>query len=319
MFLDTWSKTIRLAVAGALCVVPAMAWAAEAAVDLVGRNGKFQVKDRSGSVQDISESSLRVNADPRQLSGPPAKKAVTAEGPPEGDALPATEGAIPPEGEAGAASPAAAGETASAPAEGTAEGEPAGLPGQKDTAKAKAETVGPEAAAPAEEKPKEETPEEKAARAADIRTVRAMLQQGGAYFYGKDKKPLTNEQVDQFLREGKLDEIQATGLHLESWSSEAKALKDKTSGKAATKKSVYTTGTASDPDRRSVHEVVADGKPFSEAVKDNKPFDVKAYNSGVPDGEPSPLAIPEDRRPFSEVTKDNLPYDPKRDLTEEEK
>ncbi|MCC6695817.1 MAG: hypothetical protein IT365_09320 [Candidatus Hydrogenedentes bacterium] len=312
MRFSVWSKAIRLVLAVAFLLVPTLVWAGEAAVDLVGRNGKFQVKDRTGNVQDISESSLRVNADTRQQASPPSKKAAKAEAP--------AEGAAPPAGEAGAAAPEGVGETGSTPAAGTPEGEPTGVAGQTDSTKPGPEGAKPEATVPAEEKPKEETPEEKAARAADIRAVRAMLQQGGAYFYGKDKKPLTNEQVEQFLRAGKLDEIQATGLHLESWSSEAKALKDKNAGKAAARKSVYTTGSASDPDRRTVHEVVADGKPLRDTVKDNKPFDPKAYNSGVPeDGQPSPLAIPEERRPFSEVTKDNKPFDPKRDLPEEEK
>ena len=318
MLVDAWMKAIRLALAGGLCMVPTLAWAGEAAVDLVGRNGKFQVKDRSGRVQDISESSLRVNADPRESLAAPVKKDTVTDAPTEGATPPTAEGATPPEGEAGTATPEGVGETATTPGEGAVEGQPP-VAGEEDSAKPMKEGVTPKTAVPVAAKPKKETPEEKAARIADTRAIRAMMQQGGAYFYGKDRKPLTNEQVELLILQGKLDEIQATGLYLDSWTPESKALKDKTDKVAATKKPVYTTGSATDPDRRSVHEAIADGKPFRDTVKDNKPFDVKAYNSGVPDGEPSPLAIPEERRPFSEVTKDNLPYDPKRDLAEEEK
>ncbi|GMV93648.1 MAG: hypothetical protein AMXMBFR82_34260 [Candidatus Hydrogenedentota bacterium] len=272
----------------AAATVPA--WGDGAAVDLIGRGNTFTVVERNGGVQEIDESALSVqdgksrsygkleSATPGETSSEPATEE------------PATEDA----------------ESAESPEQVPAAGE--------ETATPEGETA-PETAAPASE-PAEETPEEKAAREEDVRAVRAMLDQGGAYFYDENNNPLSYQQVSAMIREGDVENIRAQGLHLSSWKPTVNELKDAPQTGASA--SAYGGGTAPGT-KKSVHEIVAEGKPFQETVKDDPKFDPKKYSAGTPEnGEVSPLAVPEERRPFREVLQEDQrqPFDPKKDYTE---
>ena len=279
-----------LAIAIPLCMnglTVCVALGDDGAVDLIGRGGTFTVVERNGATRHVSESSLAVQDGKRRsyvnLDEAPTAETKEAQAPSE-----TAEDTAP-----GEEQPAAEGEEATA-------------------------GVGEKQASPqatALDEPKEETPEEKAAREADIRSVRAMLDEGGAYFYDKDNKPLSYQQVSAMIREGDVENIRAQGLHLSSWSPSLNDVK-----KDAKKTSAASPGGAAPPaTKKSVHEIVAEGKPFQDTVKDNKPFDPKAYSAGVPkNGEVSPLAVPEDRRPYREVLSEDqrAPFDPNRDYTE---
>jgi hypothetical protein len=251
-----------------------------AAVDLIGRGKSFTVIERDGASYEVPESSLSVQGSSRRAVAAPKETPKTAASNEEQEsAEPGDETAL------DAQPPAGAGET----------------------------PVPPEAKLP--DKPKEETPEEKAARQADIKAVRALLDQGGAYFYDENDKPLSYEQVNTMIQEGDIEKLRAQGLHLSAWSP---SLNEVTKEGAKGSTSIYGSE-ASRAQKKSVHEIVAEGKPFKETVKDNKPFDVKAYSAGVPkDGEISPLAVPEERRPLREVLAEDKrePFDPNRDYTE---
>lgn len=81
--------------------------------------------------------------------------------------------------------------------------------------------------------PRPETPEEKATRAADVETLRAMRKQGGAYFYTEDNQPVTFDEIDRRIESGEVEGIKAIGLQLQEW-------------KPETKKKATTAGTAAD-------------------------------------------------------------------------
>ncbi len=265
-------------------LIPIPAFGDDGAIDLIGRGKTFTVVERDGDVREVPEASLTVQ-DGTHRSYVDLDKVPTAE----------DEG----------------GETAEAAEGATQAEEPAGEEGK--VAPDGTEPAGEPAAKPAEE-PKQETPEEKAAREKDVRALRAMIEQGGAYFYDENNKPLSYQQVSAMVREGNVEDIHAEGLHLSSWSSSlGKLEKDGKKTSASSSKSA-----ASETPKRSVHENVAEGEPFRKSVQDNKPFDVKQYNSGTPeDGQISPLAVPEDRRPFREVLKEDKrePFNPKDDYT----
>ena len=294
--LAGWAVTLF-----AVALFVSFAWTASAeqggaAVDLVGRNGKFQVIQRDGQVQDIPQSSLQLN------EGGPSTTGKASEAP------------APTDGESSAAEgPSAAGEGQAPSAEGAApEGNTPPTNGAPPPGSEKVAAKGPQVLMPEAEK-KEDTPAEKAARAKDVTMLRAMVKQGGAYFYTPEGKPLSNEDVDRLIEQGKIEDIRATGLHLNAYTPEVTGLKDKEAKKAASY-SVPGVGTA--PPAGSVPNPVVKGKPFRETVEDNKPFDAKAYSAGEPGDGPSPLAIPEERRPFRETIKDNKPFDPKQGVSE---
>ncbi len=273
-----------------VALTPHSAWGDGAAVDLIGRGNTFTVVERNGGVQEIDESALSVQ-DGKSRSYGKLESATSAETTDE----PATE-----------ESAAEDAETVDSPEQAPAAGEDTGTP-ENETA--------PETAAPASE-PTEETPEEKAAREEDVRAVRAMLDQGGAYFYDENNNPLSYQQVSAMIREGDVENIRAQGLHLSSWKPTVNELKDTPQTGASA--SAYGGGTAPGT-KKSVHEIVAEGKPFQETVKGDPKFDPKKYSAGTPEnGEVSPLAVPEERRPFREVLKEDQrqPFDPKQDYTE---
>jgi len=264
------------------------AYGDDGAVDLIGRGGTFTVIERDGATREVSESSLAVQDGKRASSG-------------SLDEVPVAE--------------TNEGQTPSEASEESAPSEKPVPEGEDSGAKVGEKQVSPEAKAL--EEPKEETPEEKAARQADVRSIRAMLDQGGAYFYDKDNKPLSYQQVNAMIREGDVENIRAQGLHLSSWSPSLDEVKKEEGKKTTSAASSYGASTAPGT-KKSVHEIVAEGKPFQETVKDNKPFDPKAYSAGTPeDGRISPLAVPEDRRPLREVLSkdDRRPFDPKGDYT----
>lgn len=80
--------------------------------------------------------------------------------------------------------------------------------------------------------PRPETPEEKATRAADVETLRAMRKQGGAYFYTEDNTPIPFDEIDRRIESGEVEGIKAVGLHLQEWKPETKK-KSTTAGTAA--------------------------------------------------------------------------------------
>jgi hypothetical protein len=258
-------------------LAPAFVSAEDAAVDLIGRGGKFTVIERNGTVSEVPESALSVQDGKSRSYG--NLETVPSE-----------------------ASAAADAEDSTVPA--TADSEEPGS--ESDTPKTPELEQGDE--------PVEETPEEKAAREADARAVRAMLDQGGAYFYDENNNPLSYQQVSAMIRAGDVENIRAQGLHLSSWSSSS------SEGEKEFYPSETSYGGSTSPGtKKSVHDVAAEGRPFRETVKDDPPFDPKSYSAGVPeDGVPSPLAIPEERRPFREVLEEDQrkPFDPNKDYTE---
>lgn len=273
------------------------------AVDLIGRGGTFTVVERNGAVQEINESTLSVQdgksrgygklenkPESQPVEQPAVAESGTAETPPTSESA---EGA-------GPTSPPS--DTPTLPG-----AEPAAPEGKVPT------TVDEK---PAADVPVEETAEQKAAREEDVRAVRAMLDQGGAYFYDENNKPLSYQQVSAMIREGKVENIRAQGLHLSSWSPSLNDLKDVP--KQGVSEPAYGGSTAAGT-KKSVHEIVAEGKPFQETVKGDPKFDPKKYSAGTPEnGEVSPLAVPSDRRPFREVLQDDerKPFNPKQDYTE---
>lgn len=70
--------------------------------------------------------------------------------------------------------------------------------------------------------PRPETPEEKATRAADVETLRAMRKEGGAYFYTEDNQPVPFDEIDRRIESGEVEGIKAVGLHLQEWKPETK-------------------------------------------------------------------------------------------------
>ncbi|MCC6797453.1 MAG: hypothetical protein IT366_20230 [Candidatus Hydrogenedentes bacterium] len=70
--------------------------------------------------------------------------------------------------------------------------------------------------------PRPETPEEKATRAADVETLRAMRKEGGAYFYTEDNQPIPFDEIDRRIESGEVEGIKAVGLHLQEWKPETK-------------------------------------------------------------------------------------------------
>ncbi len=259
------------------------AFADEATVDLVGRNGKFHIIENDRVIEDIPESALAVQDGKHRSyfnipSASDASDAAAEEGAPGGDEV-AGPGEVTP----------------------SAVDEKTGQPAPKRADKPKN---------------KRETPEEKAARETDTRVLRALMQQGGAYFYDTENNPLSYEAVNALIQEGRVDEIRGTGLHLGTWSSKLAEVKKEESKKSSTQAGPTTAAFTGTSNRRSIHEVARTGKPFQETVRDNKAFDVKAYSNGTPvDGKISPLAVPQERRPFKEVLKEDprQPFDPKRD------
>lgn len=291
--MDQQTRTLRARQCTALlltsCLLASLvALAGEATVDIIGRDGNFQIIERNGTVLDIPESSLAVQDGKRRsyvdIPATPedSEKTVEEEAP-------------------GSEEPVPTGEETSTPTEEGAKESPPGL-----SAKSEKE---------------EETPEEKAAREADTRSLRALMQEGGAYFYDANHNPLSYEDVDKLIQEGKVDEIRGTGLHLGTWNSQLGDVR-KMEGKTRSKPTIISGGGTAMSEKGSVHQIVGQGKPFRETVRENKPFDVKAYSAGTPkNGKISPLAVPEERRPFKEVLKEQQqePFDPKkgRDTTTE--
>lgn len=269
-----------LAIAFCMSILaPAIVSAEDAAVDLIGRGGKFTVIERNGAVSEVPESALSVQ-DGRSRSYGNLEKVTS-------DAAATTDA-----------------EDSTVPA--TVDSEEPGL--ESDTPATPEQTQG--------EEPVEETPEEKAAREADARAVRAMLDQGGAYFYDENNKPLSYQQVSAMIRAGDVENIRAQGLHLSTWAPSVNEVKG-TENNTAPQTSYG--GSTAPGTKKSVHEVVAEGKPFQETVKDDPPFDPKKYSAGTPEnGEVSPLAVPEERRPFREVLQEDQrkPFDPNKDYTE---
>lgn len=94
-------------------------------------------------------------------------------------------------------------------------------PGEGDVgSKQAAKKAAPAAVKPSPPKP--ETPEEKATRAADVETLRAMRKQGGAYFYTEDNQPIPFDEIDRRIESGEVEGIKAVGLHLQEWKPETK-------------------------------------------------------------------------------------------------
>jgi hypothetical protein len=275
------SKKGRYVLAIAFCMsilAPAVVSAEDAAVDLIGRGGKFTVIERNGTVSEVPESALSVQNGRSRSYGNLEK--IPSDTPATADT-----------------------EDSDIPA--TVDNEEPGS--ESDTPATPELTKGDE--------PVEETPEEKAAREADARAVRAMLDQGGAYFYDENNNPLSYQQVSTMIRAGDVENIRAQGLHLSTWAPSLNEVKENEN--TAAPQTSYGGSTAPGT-KKSVHEIVAEGKPFQETVKDDPPFDPKKYSASVPeDGVPSPLAIPEERRPFREVLQEDQrkPFDPNKDYT----
>ncbi len=89
------------------------------------------------------------------------------------------------------------------------------------------------AAAPKPAAPRPETPEEKATRAADVETLRAMRKEGGAYFYTEDNEPVPFDEIDRRIESGEVEGLKAVGLHLQDWKPETKKKASSTSGTSA--------------------------------------------------------------------------------------
>ena len=163
----------QLIVFTVLCVfrgAVANAQPSSSATDLVGRNGQFTVKDKSGKVETVDTKQLNL----RKELLPSASRAVIED----------------------------------------ASSEETG----KDGEAAKSSTAKPDATAP-----KAETPEEKAIRAADVETLRAMRKEGGAYFYTEDNKPVPFDEVDRRISTGEVEGLKAIGLHLQDWKPQTKS------------------------------------------------------------------------------------------------
>jgi hypothetical protein len=96
---------------------------------------------------------------------------------------------------------------------------------------AESKSVAKKTAAPAAKAvaPRPETPEEKATRAADVETLRAMRKEGGAYFYTEDNQAIPFDEIDRRIESGEVEGIKAVGLHLQEWKPETKK-KSTTSG-----------------------------------------------------------------------------------------
>lgn len=74
--------------------------------------------------------------------------------------------------------------------------------------------------APAAKK-KEDTPSQQADRVADIEQLRKMRNEGGAYFYDADKKPISAEEIDKRIANGDVAGINVVGLHLEEFNTKS--------------------------------------------------------------------------------------------------
>ena len=185
---------------------------ADEAVTIVIRKGKAKIVAPDGTEKDVPESDMtfrnKTNATPNAAK-PSKPKAKVVE--PATDETPET-----PADEAGTES-APDGEKTPETAESTGKSDPATGPAvdeNKDTTPAKGEKPTVAAAKPVKkEKSKAQVEAEKKATD-DIARMRAT---GGAYFFDKNDKPLTGDEVDQMIKEGKIGELKATTLHQETW------------------------------------------------------------------------------------------------------
>jgi len=100
------------------------------------------------------------------------------------------------------------------------------------------------AAAPKPAAPRPETPEEKATRAADVETLRAMRKEGGAYFYTEDNQPVPFDEIDRRIESGEVEGLKAVGLHLQEWKPETKKKASSTTGGSAASAPAASTASA---------------------------------------------------------------------------
>ncbi|GMU93929.1 MAG: hypothetical protein AMXMBFR4_29870 [Candidatus Hydrogenedentota bacterium] len=166
------------------------------AIDLVGRNGQFVVKDRNGSVQQIDGRDLELN---RLVSPPPSRT-------PE---VPVTRPADDIEQKGAEDNPA--------PTKANDHG------GAEDAAeKAKAA---------------QEAAKKAAIRAEDVEMIRKLYNQGGAYFYTKENRPISNEEIVRRMETGDVAEIKVIGLHLQELETKTEPNDDSKATKEVTKSS----------------------------------------------------------------------------------
>lgn len=166
------------------------------AIDLVGRNGQFVVKDTNGSVQQIDGRDLELN---RLVSPPPSRT-------PE---VPAARSADVSGQKGEVDNPASTDSKDSGGAEDAA-----------DTAKAAQEAA-----------------KKAAIRAEDVEMIRKLYNQGGAYFYTKENKPISNEEIVRRMETGDVAEIKVIGLHLQELETKTEADDDANATKETAKPS----------------------------------------------------------------------------------
>ncbi len=161
-----------IALSALLALQPCYAGQSAEPVDLVGRNGQFTVKNKSGNVETVAPNDLKLQ---KELM----------------PSAPRTKG------------------------EGITEAKDA-KPGDPKAVSAKPKAPKPAVVV-------EETEEQKAIRAADVEALRAMRNQGGAYFYTEDNQPVPFNEIDRRIATGEVEGLKAVGLHLEDWRPQTKS------------------------------------------------------------------------------------------------
>jgi hypothetical protein len=212
---------------------------ADEPVTLVIKKDRAQIVSPDGKVTNVPKEELvlrnqaNVKTPPPKITPPATKEeeAATDEGvePKPESETPVEESAASEKAEG--AEPGATGEeTATKGSEqaktddepGAVEGESAkGKP--EVTAKAGTAAQGPAAKGAKPKAPAKpaaapkKTPAQIAAEAKAVEEVAKIRAYGGAYFFDKSNNPLTNDQVDQLIKEGKVGDLRAKTLHQEQW------------------------------------------------------------------------------------------------------
>jgi len=176
---------------------------------LVGKQGRVKIIDEHGEVEEVDTDDLvlqgvqrkQPSSKPQTQPDTAGKEEVAEEGEGEGEGEPLTEPKPPklmeqPE----------TGEPKTEPAVGEA-GEPAPAKPLTDDQKAA--------------KAKQKT-EDEATRRADVENIQRIRKTGGAYFYDKEGKPLSNEELDKRLETGEVAGIRAVDLQQQPWAAKSK-------------------------------------------------------------------------------------------------
>lgn len=177
-------------------------------VSIVGRNGKFEIIEPDGSASKIRTDNLKLLE---------VKRAAPAA--PEPDTEASATNRSPEKPAADDASPEAGGQNDSTGST------PGAAPESSSDSAGSGQT------------PKEETPEEKAIRAKDVSDLRMWRQLGGAYFYDKDNKPISFDEVDRRIATGEVEGMRVIGLQLQDWTPQTKSDDQVAAGEAERPKS----------------------------------------------------------------------------------